>query len=54
LVAVAITDTSEFRNPHYHSPTDTAETLNYDAMARMGDGFIRTVRVLASAETALH
>ena len=27
------TDTAEFRNPHYHRPTDTPETLDYDFMA---------------------
>lgn len=26
--AVLITDTANFRNPHYHQPTDTIETLN--------------------------
>ncbi len=27
------TDTAEFRNPHYHRPTDTPETLDYDFLA---------------------
>lgn len=27
------TDTSEFRNPHYHRATDTPETLDYDFLA---------------------
>jgi len=27
------TDTSEFRNPHYHLPTDTPETLDYEFLA---------------------
>lgn len=26
------TDTSEFRNPHYHRPSDTPDTLDYDFM----------------------
>jgi Zn-dependent M28 family amino/carboxypeptidase len=26
--AIMITDTTNFRNPHYHQPTDTYETLN--------------------------
>lgn len=30
MPAVMWTDTSEFRNPHYHQPTDTPETLNYE------------------------
>jgi Zn-dependent M28 family amino/carboxypeptidase len=31
--AVMWTDTSEFRNPHYHQTTDTPETLDYDFLA---------------------
>lgn len=27
------TDTSEFRNPHYHLPSDTPDTLDYDFMS---------------------
>lgn len=27
LSALMLTDTAEFRNPNYHTPTDTAETL---------------------------
>jgi Zn-dependent M28 family amino/carboxypeptidase len=30
--AVMVTDTAVFRNPHYHRPTDTPETLNYARM----------------------
>ena len=33
LPAVMWTDTSEFRNPHYHPPTDTPDTLDYDFLA---------------------
>ncbi len=29
IPAVMWTDTAEFRNPNYHRPTDTPETLNY-------------------------
>lgn len=29
IPAVMWTDTAEFRNPHYHRPTDTPETLDY-------------------------
>ena len=24
-----LTDTANFRNPHYHKPSDVADTLNY-------------------------
>lgn len=30
--AAMITDTSEFRNPHYHKPTDTLDTLDHERM----------------------
>ena len=33
LPALMWTDTSNFRNPNYHLPTDTPDTLDYDAMA---------------------
>ena len=33
IPALMWTDTAEFRNPHYHRPTDTPETLDYDFMA---------------------
>jgi Zn-dependent M28 family amino/carboxypeptidase len=29
------TDTSEFRNPHYHRASDTPDTLDYDFVARV-------------------
>ncbi len=31
--AVMLTDTAEFRNPNYHGPADTAESLDYASMA---------------------
>jgi Zn-dependent M28 family amino/carboxypeptidase len=33
--AVMITDTAFFRNPHYHLPSDTADTLDYDFMTEL-------------------
>lgn len=33
--ALMITDTSFLRNPHYHQPTDTADTLDYLRMAEV-------------------
>jgi hypothetical protein len=32
---VMITDTAEFRNPHYHKRSDTLETLDYQFMAEL-------------------
>jgi aminopeptidase YwaD len=31
--AVMVTDTANFRNPHYHRRTDTVETLDLDFFA---------------------
>jgi hypothetical protein len=36
IPAVMWTDTSEFRNPHYHQPTDTPDSLDYEFMAEVG------------------
>lgn len=36
--AVQITDTAEQRNPHFRKATDTADTLDYDRMARVVSG----------------
>lgn len=36
--AVMVTDTAFFRNPHYHGPGDTPDTLDYRAMARLTRG----------------
>jgi len=35
IPAVMWTDTSEFRNPHYHRESDTPDTLDYDFMAEV-------------------
>ena len=37
IPAVMWTDTAEFRNPHYHRPTDTPDTLDYDFMAGVAE-----------------
>ena len=36
--ALMITDTSFFRNPHYHQPTDAPETLDYPFLAKVTAG----------------
>ena len=30
-----ITDTAYYRNPNYHTPRDTPDTLDYPAMAQL-------------------
>jgi aminopeptidase YwaD len=44
--ALMVTDTSFFRNPHYHGSTDNLETLNLDFMAKVCEGVIRAVLAL--------
>jgi Zn-dependent M28 family amino/carboxypeptidase len=43
IPAVMWTDTSEFRNPHYHQPTDTPNTLDYQFMAEVGSLLAKVV-----------
>ena len=45
--AFMVTDTAFMRNPHYHTATDTAETLDYQSMAKVVDGVLNTVVMLA-------
>ena len=44
--ALMLTDTANFRNPHYHRPTDTFETLDLTFMQRV-------VRAVTAAATSL-
>jgi hypothetical protein len=46
--AIMVTDTAPFRNPHYHRPTDTPDTLDYERAARVIDGLDHVIRSLAS------
>jgi aminopeptidase YwaD len=41
--ALMITDTSFYRNPHYHGPTDTLDTLNLEFISKVCEGVIRAV-----------
>lgn len=43
--AIMLTDTTNFRNPHYHQPSDILETLNLDFAASVGQ---------ATAELLMH
>jgi Zn-dependent M28 family amino/carboxypeptidase len=50
--AVMLTDTANFRNPHYHRPTDTLETLNLDFLATVANGLTAAVTAFAAQPTA--
>jgi aminopeptidase YwaD len=47
--ALMITDTSFFRNPHYHQRTDTPATLDYPFLTRVTEGVCRAVADLVGA-----
>jgi aminopeptidase YwaD len=50
--AVMLTDTANFRNPHYHRPTDTIDTLNLDFMASVADAVTAAVVGLTGRPSA--
>ncbi len=47
--AVMLTDTANFRNPHYHRPSDTIETLDLEFMAAVADGVTAAVLLIAGS-----
>ena len=50
--AVLVTDTGEFRDPNYHSFTDTPDKVNYDALTRVVEGLRGVVTDLAMVQAA--
>jgi Zn-dependent M28 family amino/carboxypeptidase len=49
ISAVMVTDTAFVRNAGYHTPADTAATLDYDRMAGVVDGVLNTVLHLSTS-----
>lgn len=47
---VMVTDTAPFRYPHYHRQSDTADKLNYEALARITLGLEPVIRELVTSE----
>lgn len=47
--AVMLTDTADFRNPHYHQPTDTLDTLDLGFMEKVARAVTAAVLDLAGA-----
>ena len=41
--AIMLTDTANFRNPHYHLPGDTTETLNFDFLRKIAQAVAATL-----------
>lgn len=46
--AIMVTDTAVFRYPHYHTPQDTFEKVDFDKAARVVDGIHQVVAMLAT------
>jgi len=47
---IMVTDTAPFRNPNYHRPTDTPDTLDYGRLAQVVTGLEAVVRTLADVK----
>jgi len=46
--AIMVTDTAAFRYPHYHTPQDTPDKLDYDCLARVVSGLQVLIAELAA------
>jgi aminopeptidase YwaD len=53
FAAVMVTDTANFRNPHYHRSTDTVGTLNLTFLASVADAVTDAVLALAATPERL-
>jgi Zn-dependent M28 family amino/carboxypeptidase len=50
IPALMLTDSADFRNEHYHRPTDTVDTLDFDFAARVLETAVETVGRLAGQD----
>jgi len=44
IPALMVTDTAPFRYPHYHTPADTPDKVDYERLARVVSGLGRVIR----------
>jgi len=44
--AIMVTDTANLRNPNYHQPTDTIETIDLDFLTNVCQGLIQAIKEL--------
>lgn len=44
--AILVTDTANLRNPHYHKPSDTLDTLDLDFLTRVCHGLMQGIKGL--------
>ena len=47
IPSIMITDTALLRNPHYHEPTDTPDTLCYRRLTIVTQAVVQAVQALA-------
>ena len=50
LPAIQVTNTANFRNPNYHRPSDTPDTLDYATLARIMAATALPIERLADAD----
>lgn len=48
--AFLVTDTLLFRDPHYHTPLDSSDCLDYQRMAMLTEGLIDVVKVMSQTK----
>ena len=49
--ALMLTDTADYRNPHYHQPTDTLDTLNLDFIGHVAAAVAAVAKKFGGSET---
>lgn len=50
ISAVQLTDSANFRNPNYHQPTDTIETIDFDSLQRLVQTVTASIAILAQIQ----
>ncbi len=41
-----LTDTANFRNPHYHGPGDTVDRLDYETITRLTVALAKAIKTM--------
>lgn len=49
IPALMWTDTAEYRNPHYHEPSDQPDTLDYHFLAQVTSGLVASVLAVSES-----
>lgn len=54
IQAFMVTDSAPFRNPNYHRPSDTADTLDYVRLALVVEGLEKMLRESMRSDDSIH